>query len=242
MSATIPCHDQKHQNEFVEKLSAILAKPNSSIAVAFMAHFENGDAALFFGTDSQLRKGIDIQSVNSVFMFDFVTPFGRDKKTQLLMGDTGIYAEDAFDLAALFDEYTFKNPAEGRFFASKFFYNAKGKIPESIVYFKFKVSEDLNTCVIDGKYLQKSYGFIDQEQLSHHVVKSDSSKKLYELSLLHVVRHNDKNHVLEKVKAGVLSYMSYEVYWEMSTNKFYVGNIFRAVNGEIVEEPVAVLL
>lgn len=231
-----------HQAAFATKLSKILDKPDSSIAVVFMAALVNGGAFLFLATDSQVKKGINLSVPSSSFLFDFSKPFGTDKDTKANIHSSGISEQDLKDLTQLFDEYTFENPAEANFFASKFFYKDDGKIADPIVYLHFKVSDDLNTCVIDGKNLYKSYGIIRKEELVANLVKADSSNGLPELDLVAVVRNPNKDFILERIKDKDLSQVAYEVYFDMVTNKFYVGNLFRVIDGKTVEEPVSSLL
>jgi len=231
-----------HQDSFTTKLSKILDKPDSSIAVAFMASLVNGGAFLFLATDSQVKKGINLSVKSSSFLFNFSKSFGTDKDTKANITSSGISEQDLKDLTQLFDEYTFENPAEANFFASKFFYKDDEIITDPIVYLHFKASDYLNTCVIDGKKLYKSYGIIKKEELVANLVKYDSSNSLTELDLVAVARNPNKNFILDRIKGKDLSQVAYEVYFDMVTNKFYVGNLLRVVDGETIEESVSSIL
>lgn len=219
-----------HQNEFTSKLSTILNNPESSIAVALMASFVNGGAALFLFTKEQVKKGIDLSVKSSSFMFDFSKPFSESKENKAIVESSAISVQDFENLSNLFDEYTFENPAEGNFFASKFFYNDNGKIHDPIVYLHFKALDDLNTSVIDGKNLYKSYGIIKKEDLVSKVVTSGFSTVLTELTFSYVVRNSNKEFVLEQLKKRDSSYVAFEVFFDLATGKFYAGAILQVVD------------
>lgn len=219
-----------HQQDFTSKLSKILNNPESSIAVAFMASFVNGGAALFLFTEEQVKKGIDLSLKSSSFVFNFSKSFSENKETKAIIESSAISAQDFKNLSNLFDEYTFENPAEGNFFASKFFYPDNGKIHDSIVYLHFKALDNLNTFVIDDKNLYKSYGIIKKEDLVSKVVTSGASTGLTELDLSRVVRNSNKEFVLEQLKKRDSSDVACEVFFDLATGKFYAGKILQSLD------------
>lgn len=236
------CTDMTKQNQFVEKLSAILNKPDSTIAVSFLASLTTGGAVLFLATDSQVKKGIDIDVKYSSFEFDFVKPFAKDKYAQDMLVSSGISDSDVADLSALFEEYTFINPAEGLFFSSKFFYTAEGRIADNMVYFKFKADESLYTSVIDGKNLYKSYGFVPEEKLVALAIPPVAPNVLVELAPNHMPSRPDKDFVLNRIKDTDFKNVACELYFDMQTGVTYAGNVLSVVDGETVERPLASIL
>ena len=236
----ILCTDMTKQNEFVARLSAIIDKPASTIAIAFMAELDH--TVLFLATEAQVKKGINLDVKYSGFEFDFVRPFTKGYHFEEMLASSGIADAELAELTALLDDYTFLNPAEGEFFASKFFYNEAGKIESPIVYLKFQADESLNTCVIDGKNLHKSYGFIKEDKLASLLVPAVAPATLVELKPSLIVCRPDRDFVLNRIKDKNLSEVVCEVYSDMLTGKRYAGNILSVVDGETVEKPVTTIL
>lgn len=236
----ILCTDMTKQNEFAARLSAIINKPDSSIAIAFMAELDH--TVLFLATEAQVKKGINLEVKDSGFEFNFVSPFMKGFHFKEMLASSGISDADLTDITVLLDDYTFLNPAEGEFFASKFFYNEAGKINSPIVYLKFQADESLNTCVIDGKNLHKSYGFIKAEKLAEILVPSLASATLVELKPSPIVCRSDRDFVLNRIKDMNLTEVVCEVYSDMLTGKRYAGNIVSVVDGKTVEKSVTTIL
>lgn len=236
------CTDMTKQHEFVSRLSTILDKPDSTIAVAFLADKGVYGSFLFFATESQVKKGLNTDVKYSCFEFDFVYPFTKNPSLKNMITSSGISTTDLAELTDLFDDYTFINPAEGKFFASKFFYNESAKINSRVVYLKFKADERLNTFFIDGKNLYRSYGFGKTEKLVELVEPAVAPNTLAYLAPNTMSKIKDKNFAMASIKAISYSDVVCEIYLDMSTGNQYVGNIFKLVDGEVIEKPLTDIL
>lgn len=147
--------DKSKQEEFIERMNAIVNNQNSSIAYCVIE--KNGSNGFVI-----LVRPHNPRRSHDTLMFNFNSYLYTDNDYKEYI-DKGYSKEDITQLATLLNDFCFENFYEGQFFASTFLKLTEETLKSYV--FKLNTDEKNHIFLIDNKYLIRIFTVIKKEEV-----------------------------------------------------------------------------
>lgn len=228
--------DTSKQEEFINRMNAIVNNQNSKISFCSIEKGVSNNFSLF------LHPINSLYSFNTLH-FDFCSLDIeiKDENDYDRYLKEGYSREDIDSLHSLLKEFCFKNFYEGQFFASRF--RELSNIEKCNAYvFKFLTDEKNNRFNIEGKYLERTYAIVSRDE-AITLIKDIESVGSFQVLKARKLPYRSHSQSFKTSVETIKSFNSYKndeyvivdfyKYYDRAYDEIYLDNIWMEVDSEI---------